>query len=104
MLGLKGRGNEMKAENRPWAETIRREGGLIEHVCKHGVGHPCGPSVHWLSIHGMGESFGVHGCDGCCSKPEWVLQDWIDGCKIANILLMSSVQINKTVLPRVEHA
>lgn len=29
---------------------LRRETGLIEHLCEHGVGHPI--LVHWLSTAG----------------------------------------------------
>lgn len=43
-----------------------RESGLIERMCKHGVGHPDPDSVTWFQRHGL-EGFGIHGCDGCCS-------------------------------------
>jgi len=62
-----------------WPVT-RRETGLIEHLCPHGIGHPNPGSARWVA-----EGFGmdndhtddeidanesawlVHGCDGCCS-------------------------------------
>jgi hypothetical protein len=51
-----------------WAvsQTIR-ESGLVEDVCKHGIGHP---NAQWLWRHDPSGrlAFGVHGCDGCCSK------------------------------------
>lgn len=47
-----------------WPVNIR-ETGLIERMCYHDdqqpVGHPDPDSVAFL-----GESFGIHGCDGCC--------------------------------------
>lgn len=30
-------------------------GGILEHVCEHGIGHPCPSSRDQ-----------IHGCDGCC--------------------------------------
>lgn len=51
-------------------KTIRRETGLIEHVCEHGIGHPnVGSMARLDEIYGPGSdgSWGVHGCDGCCS-------------------------------------
>lgn len=49
-----------------WAvkQTVR-ENGLVEDICKHGVGHP---NKEWLDDHDpTGElGFWVHGCDGCC--------------------------------------
>lgn len=46
--------------------TITRETGLIEHVCVHGVGHPDPESAKEL-----GEGWGIHGCDGCCSRNDF---------------------------------
>jgi hypothetical protein len=39
-----------------WQKIIREE-GRIEYICEHGVGH----GNH------------VHGCDGCCSRPDFPL-------------------------------
>lgn len=47
---------------------IIRETGLIEKVCKHGVGHPIGHLTKWDD-----KWMGVHGCDGCCCKAEFYL-------------------------------
>ena len=47
-----------------WAvqQIIRPDrGGMVEDVCKYGVGHP---NVEWLEEHP--EDKGVHGCCGCC--------------------------------------
>ena len=49
-----------------WAITqIVRSSGLVENICKHGIGHP---SKEWLEINDPDDErgFGVHGCDGCC--------------------------------------
>lgn len=45
-----------------------REDGRIERVCEHGIGHPIGNKKAWDSW------TGVHGCDGCCSKAKF----WLD--------------------------
>ncbi len=51
-----------------WAVgLIYRENGVIEDVCKHGVGHP---NQEWLDKVGFEHINGIHGCDGCCSKEE----------------------------------
>ena len=50
-----------------WAESqLTRETGLLEDVCKHGVGHP---NRDWLAKHDPDGKYvmDVHGCDGCCS-------------------------------------
>lgn len=56
----------------------RRETGLVEHVCEHGVGHPNHGSALWLAeIHNAGDVAGeyegwlVHGCDGCCKRGDF---------------------------------
>ena len=36
----------MKIPKNPWKKTIRRENGLIEHICKHGCGHPAAGHMH----------------------------------------------------------
>jgi hypothetical protein len=36
-------------------------------MCPHGIGHPDPDSVAFFEKNGD-TGFGVHGCDGCCSK------------------------------------
>ena len=49
-----------------WAVSqLWRETGLLEDVCEHGVGHP---NRDFLKQEGWPSVWGVHGCDGCCSK------------------------------------
>jgi hypothetical protein len=47
-----------------WAEsqTVRMS-GLVEDVCRHGVGHP---NARWLEAHPLLKHLSIHGCDGCC--------------------------------------
>ena len=48
-----------------WAvdQLIRDDrGGLVEDICKHGVGHP---NKEWLKDHPEDDS--THGCCGCCN-------------------------------------
>lgn len=72
--------------------TIRRETGLVEHICEHGVGHPNAGSVQYMEYMtrlresydtfdpddpwgGIGipsepyerSTWWIHGCDGCCT-------------------------------------
>ncbi len=49
----------------------RRETGLMEAVCEHGVGHPCKQSAKYMDRkygHKSG-TWSTHGCDGCCLDP-----------------------------------
>ncbi len=74
------------SDTMPWEKTIRRASGLVEHICKCGVGHPAIGSVQWLKLHGDNHA-GVHGCCGCCTTTEWRLADAVDGLRITNELL-----------------
>lgn len=52
---------------------IRRETGLMEFICEHGVGHP--PRASWRFMdkvygHKPG-TWSVHGCDGCCRRDDF---------------------------------
>jgi len=79
---------------KPWQHTIRRETGLIENVCGHGVGHPAAASVHWMELNGH-KSMGVHGCCGCCQTPEWQLADATEGYKKANEIIVAYSKLVK---------
>ena len=57
-------------EATPWVHERVRETGLVEHICEHGCGHPATYSVRWFEKQGF-KGMGVHGCCGCCSRPEW---------------------------------
>lgn len=39
----------------------RNDRGIFEHMCEHGIGHPCPDSLPKTDS-------GVHGCDGCCRE------------------------------------
>jgi len=43
----------------------RDDRGILERICKHGVGHPDHDSALYLESIGQGVQ-NVHGCDGCC--------------------------------------
>jgi hypothetical protein len=52
-----------------WTRTWRAS-GLIELACPHGVGHPDPNSITQMDQWGppgSKGSWGVHGCDGCCT-------------------------------------
>jgi len=54
----------------PFISMTRRETGLIEFVCAHGVGHPARSSAEFMDKtykHAAG-TWSVHGCCGCCEK------------------------------------
>lgn len=55
---------------RKWPTVIRTDKMyLVERLCDHGVGHPDPDSLAYFIRVGY-DSLGVHGCDGCCRKPE----------------------------------
>ena len=43
-------------------DLVRRENGLVELACEHGVGHPSELLTPKKCY------YGVHGCCGCCQK------------------------------------
>ncbi len=60
--------------------TIRRETGLVEHLCEHGVGHPNRGSALWLAEeypeegYDLDDCYGarlIHGCDRCCGRDDF---------------------------------
>lgn len=71
---------------KPWKQTIRRASGLVENICRHNVGHGAAGSVDWLRLNKM-DGYGIHGCDGCCSTPEWKIADLQEGVRIANRII-----------------
>lgn len=62
--------NPSQHHMRSWP-MILRETALIERRCVHDIGHPDPDSVAWMNKT-FGEGWGVHGCDGCCTKKETV--------------------------------
>jgi hypothetical protein len=44
-----------KKKDKPWRWPFQRYNDGPEYACRHGVGH----------------SEGVHGCEGCCSDPNF---------------------------------
>ncbi len=53
-----------------WTKNFRAS-GLLEWVCSHGVGHPDGNVVKELNKRYKSTAWGVHGCDGCCSRDDF---------------------------------
>ena len=60
--------------------VFRRETGLLEHTCPHGIGHPNYYSVARLHSYEFdrgdetpleASSWWIHGCDGCCGYPNF---------------------------------
>ena len=49
-----------------WKRIVRAS-GLIEWQCEHGVGHPDPQSIKNMGDDG----WGIHGCDGCCSRDDF---------------------------------
>jgi hypothetical protein len=48
----------------------RDDRGILERLCKHGVGHPDADSAAYLASIGRSND-NIHGCDGCCmGKPD----------------------------------
>lgn len=86
----------------PWRSTSRRETGLLEHHCEHGVGHPVEGSADWMALSSGasrgGNPFMIHGCDGCCGSTEWQLASLRQSVTIANDLLLQHKQFIKTIM------
>lgn len=58
---------------RDWPLHWRADKGVMERICPHGVGHPDPDDAAHRDR--MGQSFlNVHGCDGCCRKPQQSLK------------------------------
>jgi len=88
---------------KPWIKTIRRASGLVEHICKHGVGHPAYGSVHWHKLHGR-DGMDVHKCCGCCADKDWQIADLKEGVEIANALLYDAHEYVANVRKSIERA
>lgn len=75
--------------------TIRRETGLIEHICQHGCGHPAYGSVDWMEMVTGDDSWGIHGCcqESCCSKLDWILEDLMQGIEAANSIIIDQHEV-----------
>lgn len=91
----------MKVTGLPWVAESRRESGLIELHCEHGVGHPAPASVHWMHLHDE-ESMDIHGCCGCCRTHEWRLAAATRGYEIANEALKRTIATLKTALKTID--
>ena len=49
----------------------RGDRGILERICKHGIGHPDHDSALYLDSIGQGFE-NIHGCDGCCGTYEGI--------------------------------
>jgi hypothetical protein len=49
-----------------WPTNWREDRGLMERICKCGVGHPDPDDIQHKILNGMSPSMVVHGCCGCC--------------------------------------
>lgn len=72
-------------------KTIRRETGLVEGICEHGVGHPLYGSIDWMDRdgpEGAKGSWGTHVCCGCCKSTEWEITTLKESVRTANGIIM----------------
>ena len=68
-------------------------GGLIEHFCEHGVGHPNPGSALWIAESYAAEDdvyseWGTqlsHGCDGCCAAEDF--PNLYDSLRVAHAII-----------------
>lgn len=58
-----------------WPYNWRDDRGILERLCKHGVGHPDLDSAAFLARIDRPEE-NVHGCDGCCRTPNDINPDF----------------------------
>jgi hypothetical protein len=63
--------SDHRLKDRPM--NLRTDWGvpLVERMCEHGIGHPDPDSVAWLLRTTGQESWGIHGCDGCCFEARY---------------------------------
>ncbi len=54
---------------RSWPTYWRDDARLMERICPHGIGHPDPDDLAYRDSIGD-EGCGIHGCDGCCARPE----------------------------------
>lgn len=54
---------------RSWPTLWRGDIRIMERTCPHGVGHPDPDDLTYQLSLGR-DYVGVHGCDGCCARPE----------------------------------
>lgn len=54
---------------RSWRQHYRFDRDIMERLCSHGVGHP---DPDDLKVRTGSWAEGVHGCDGCCHRPDHV--------------------------------
>lgn len=48
----------------------RSDKGIMERVCKHGVGHDDPDDLAYRRMYGLGDVSGTHGCCGCCGMEQ----------------------------------
>lgn len=54
-----------------WPTHWRGDRGIMERICKHGVGHPDPDDLAFRVANGEDELTGaLHGCCGCCIEKE----------------------------------
>lgn len=81
-------------------KTIRRETGLIEGICSHGIGHPLYASADWMAratqpseVVDTRDTWMVHGCDGCCQDSEWIISTLTESVEIANQIIIQHKEV-----------
>lgn len=57
--------NNVKHPIYGFEQRWRSDRGIMERICRHGVGHPDPDDPALKGKDGWAEA--VHGCDGCCS-------------------------------------
>ena len=65
--------NKTRQQFRDEWPIIKRENGLIEIACPHGIGHPSLKLTKKLSDEKF--YYGTHGCDGCCWSAGFALAE-----------------------------
>lgn len=55
--------NQSDHHMRSWPQNWRADRGIMERLCRHGVGHP---DPDDLMVKARPEEVTRHGCDGCC--------------------------------------
>ena len=80
------------------AHKLRRETGLLEHICPHGVGHPNPGSILWMAEETGSDTWGIHGCDGCCSHESFPTFE--DSLVVAHAIIRRQKEIIKELIEK----
>ena len=64
-----------------WPTHWRDDRGLMERLCKHGIGHPDPDDLAFKKRNSLPDAKGIHGCDGCCNEKTFQTKELLEAMK-----------------------